>query len=265
MENHYHTILRTRPDIADGWPDEEVARRWLRLFPRNKGLKGRRRLTKEDQIRALVNNAEYIGMLRQRLGSLSWFMGRLNEYMARAANKEDGVKGRFWESRFESKVLLDEAAIASCMVYVDLNPIRAGRARTPEESDFTSIQERIRAWGKRTENADTWLCCIESGGSRRGILPMTAGEYIDFVDKTGRMIRSDKRGAIEADLRPILARIGANPQEWTETVSNFGNRFSLVAGLASNLRKYADELGRRWFKGVSAARAAFALSPPQAV
>ena len=263
MENHYHTILRTRPDIVDGWTDEEVARRWLTLFPRNKCLKGRRKLTIEEQIGALVNYPEYIAMFRQRLSSLSWFMGRLNEYMARAANKEDGVKGRFWESRFICKVLLDEAAIASCMAYVDLNPIRAGGASTPEESDFTSIQERIRAWGKKTENADSWLCPIESEGGRQGILPMTAGEYFDLVDKSGRMIRSDKRGAIEADLRPILVRIGVNPQAWMETVTTFGDRFSLVAGLASNLRRYADELGRRWFKGVSAAQVAFALSPPQ--
>lgn len=262
MENHYHTILRTRPDIAEGWSDDEVARRWLKLFPRNKVLKGRRKLTVEEQIRALVNYPEYIATYRKRLSSLSWFMGQLNEYMARAANKEDGVKGRFWESRFESKALLDEAAIASCMVYVDLNPVRAGRAPTAEESDFTSIQERIREWGKQRENADSWLCPIEPEGGRWGILPITASEYIDLVDKSGRMIQSDKRGAIEADLRPVLERIGVNPQAWTETITEFGDKFSLVAGLLSNLRRYADQLGRRWFKGVGAARAAFASSPP---
>ena len=66
-------------------------------------------------------------------------MGRLNEFIARAANKEDNVKGRFWESRFKCQALLDEAAIAACMVYVDLNPIRAGLAPTPEESDAISL------------------------------------------------------------------------------------------------------------------------------
>ena len=271
MENHYHTILRTRPDIADGWRDEEVARRWLTLFPRNKHIKGAAGLPVEKQIRFLMNCPGLITTLRQRLSSLSWFMGRLNEYMARAANKEDGVKGRFWESRFECKVLLDEAAIASCMVYVDLNPVRAGRAATPEGSDYTSIQERIRAWGKKAEDSDGmdktdfWLCPIGSAGGRRGILPMTASEYFDLVDKSGRMIRPDKRGVMESDLRPILLRIGVNPQAWPETITGFGDKFSFVAGLLCNLRKFADQVGRRWFKGVAAARMAFTSPPPQGV
>jgi hypothetical protein len=87
---------------------------------------------------------------------------------------------------------------------------------------------------------------------------MTASEYFDLVDKSGRMIRSDKRGAIDPKLNPVLMRIGANPQAWMETVSNFGDRFYLVAGLASNLRKYANHLGQRWLKGVGVAQIAFA-------
>ena len=308
LENHYHSILRTRPDIVATWSDWEVATRWLMLFPRHRSIGGATRLPAEEEIRALANRPERIAQLRQRLCSLSWFMGRLNEFIARAANKEDNVKGRFWEARFKCQALLDDAAIVACMVYVDLNPIRAGVAATPEESNFTSIQERIRAWKEETISAGTistwaaqeiqpgtvgmdsltpentgaipqpipecisaqspsldganysdhWLCPISSEPKRRGILQMTSAEYFNLVDLSGRMIRSDKRGAIDADLKPILLRIGASPDAWIDTVSRFGCRFHLAAGLLCSLRNFADQLGRRWLKGVASARMAFA-------
>jgi hypothetical protein len=233
----------------------------------------------ELQIASLVNCPERIEQLRKRLCSLSWFMGRLNEFIARAANKEDSVKGRFWESRFKCQALLDEAAIAACMVYVDLNPIRAGLAATPEESDFTSIQQRLRAWRKESSDPVSgvsdpvcspdaasagWLCPIQSGSNRRGILEITEVEYFDLVDQSGRILRSGKRGAIDADLAPILLRIGANPQAWFDTISQFESRFRLAAGLISSLRSFADLLGRRWLAGVAAARIACAVKPQSA-
>ena len=313
LATHYHLILRTRPDLVALWSDREVARRWLTLFPRRRDPHGNPMPPEEKDICALADQPGRIGELRRRLSSLSWFMGRLNEFIARAANKEDQVKGRFWESRFKCQVLLDEAAIAACMVYVDLNLIRAGLAGTPEESDFTSIQERIRAWHRENMTTDQvpsdaaqdkrsgfsggdmptpesagvmadpvaevdsaerktsygvalssgWLCPIQSDSQRRGILQMTAAEYFDLVDRSGRMIRSDKRGAIDADLAPILLRLGANPTAWQETISDFGSRFHIAAGLVSSLRRFSDQLGRCWLKGIATARAAFASSAPQ--
>ena len=92
---------------------------------------------------------------------------------------------------------------------------------------------------------------------------MTPAEYFDLVDKSGRMVRLHKRGAIDADLEPILRRIGANPDAWFDTVSHFGSNFRLAAGLVSSLRHYADRLGRRWLQGAAMARTAFGPPPPR--
>ena len=92
---------------------------------------------------------------------------------------------------------------------------------------------------------------------------MTTAEYIDLVDRSGRMLRPGKRGAIDPELEPILLRIGANPDAWLDTVSRFGPKFRLAAGLASSLRSFADRLGRRWFQGAATARIAFGPTRPQ--
>ena len=260
LENHYHTVLRTRPDIAGGWSDTEVARRWLVLSPNRYRSKRKPPPGLEEQIAMLAENTDRIEELRKRLSSLSWFMKYVNEYVARAANKEDAVKGRFWESRFKCQRLLDEAAVLACMVYVDLNPIRAGIAGRLEDSDYTSIQERIRQWRKEKEAAgegmDSWLCPIKADGKEGGILPMREEEYFEVVDRSGRMVRSDKRGCIKEDLVPILERIGARHAGWLDTITKFGSRFGLVAGRQSHMREYACLLGKRWFVGTSAAAAA---------
>ena len=41
--------------------------------------------------------------------------------------------------------LNDEASVLACMAYVDLNPVRARLAQTPEASEFTSVYQRILA------------------------------------------------------------------------------------------------------------------------
>jgi hypothetical protein len=134
MSNHFHIVLRADPKASWDWTDRELAERWLAVFPGSISNRDDPACV-ERAILALLSNAERLEVIRQRLGSISWFMRALNEPIARMANREDGCTGRFWEGRFKCQALLDEQAVLSCMAYVDLNPVRAGMCETLRESE----------------------------------------------------------------------------------------------------------------------------------
>ena len=134
MSNHLHVVVRVDEERAGSWDDDEVARRYGSLF----------RLAKQEfDGMSPAAKKKRAAEWRERLGSLSWMMRALNEWIARKANKEDGCKGRFWEGRFTSQPLLDEQALVTCMAYVDLNPVRAGMTKSLEGSAHTSIRSRL--------------------------------------------------------------------------------------------------------------------------
>jgi hypothetical protein len=136
-------------------------------------------------------------------------MASLSEPIARQANKEDGCTGRFWEGRFKSQALLDDAAVLSCMAYVDLNPIRANMATTPETSEHTSIQKRTEAIQQHQRQPYKLLPFV--GNSRQDMpqgIVFSLQDYCELVDATGRIIRADKVGAIDSAHSPILSRLG---------------------------------------------------------
>ncbi len=148
MSNHYHLVLRVDAGRADAWSREEVLRRWTQLFDGpalvQQLLAARERDEDPGFSAAMMSRVdEWAQTYRARLMDVSWFMRVLNESIARRANAEDKVTGRFWEGRFKSQALLDEQAILTAMTYVDLNPIRAAMAQTPEDSEHTSVAERI--------------------------------------------------------------------------------------------------------------------------
>ncbi len=179
-----------------------------------------------------------------------------NQTIARRANEEDSCKGRFWEGRFKSQALLDEAALLTCMSYVDLNPIRARIATTPEDSEFTSIYERIRAVTTANPADDaTPAGLLPFVGNERqnrptGI-PFRLMDYLELVDWAGRAIRDDKRGAIPSNLMPILGRLGMDPKVWVKQVSHFGRRNRTAIGTRAQLQSYSAAIGNAWVWGAN--------------
>ena len=252
MSNHLHVILRSRPDVVKDWSDEEIARRWWNLFPQRRNKDGSPAEHADTDLNHLMADAKMLAELRARLSSISWFMRCTSEVIARMANAEDECTGRFWEGRFKATVLPDEAAIAACMAYVDLNPIRAGLAATPEKSDFTSAQERIAdlkaadevstsdAKDARIEHGRNagWLAPVElepkrkkvrekrstRRASNKGCVFMSLAEYLQLLDWTGRQLKPGKCGAIPRNAPPILDRLNLSAELWLHAVEHFGKR-----------------------------------------
>jgi hypothetical protein len=152
--------------------------------------------------------------------------------------------------RFKSQALFDEAALAAGLAYVDLNPIRAGMAKTPETSDHTSIQQRINiALAAHTPNhfhqQPKGLMSF-AGYPRQDMpkgLPFRLTDYLELVDWTGRRIREDKRGAIDENLPPILERLNIESKHWLFLTRHFESRFKGLVGTAYQLKRVCEKLG----------------------
>jgi len=272
MGNHLHCILRNRPDVVKTWADEEVARRIWFLFPKRKEKDGTASEPKQNELNMLMASKKVLVQYRERLSDISWLMRQLAEHIARQANREDECTGRFWEGRFKSQPLLDEAAMLACSAYVDLNPVRAGIAETPEDSDYTSVQDRIesvktvakvkrsnrrnkkKARVRPSTRRDGWLAPVylderkvagpmisESfpRASDKGFLPVKLSAYLELLDWTGRQISKGK-GKMPSSCRPILERIGLGEEVWCELVEDFGKLFGRFAGSKQTLDKSAE-------------------------
>ena len=262
MSNHAHVVVYVDPAKAQSLSDEEVARRWLTAFPgplkhdNSEALAERRML-------AITGNPERVAELRRRLGSLSWYMKALNEPIARRANREDGCKGKFWESRFKCQALLEPHAVLSCMAYVDLNPARAAMCDTLADSDFTSIQRRLRERDKRSARIKPGRSLLDrplkpvAGLDADALLEMTESSYIELVQWTGEQARSDKRGK----LKPLgdgkraapadIWQVANHPKAWVRQVQGTENLYYRAIGSAEALMEKAESLGQVWMKGVA--------------
>ena len=240
MNNHYHVVLNVRSDIALSWSKTEVIERWHRLFSGTPLSQTFITGAALDKTQTHHLNKD-IALWRQRLMDVSWFMRIVNESIARQANAEDQCTGRFWEGRFKSQALLDQKALLACMAYVDLNPIRAGLAQSPETSNHTAIQNRLNA--QRSNNSAQGQLEQFVGARSEAIgLPFTFSDYAELVDWTGRIVRDYKCGSINPKQPPILDRLNFEREAWHTVTTQFESQFKQWVGAETLVKQtYKDK------------------------
>jgi REP element-mobilizing transposase RayT len=270
LDNHLHVLVRLDPDVAKGWSDEDVVRRWGRLFPPHD--KARQVTPVSDEwVQTRLKDARWVDTTRERLQSLSWFMKCLKEPLSRLANREEQTRGAFFEGRFKSVAILDEESLLATCAYIDLNPVAAGIAEVPEASAHTSIKQRVEHVTEqgRTEDLKAaqagsvpgstaaagleeglWLCPVEDrqrlDSSREGMLEgFSLGNYVLLVEYTGRLFREGK-AVISGELAGVFERLGSNAESWQARLQKLAagrllGRF--FAASRARLREVAERLG----------------------
>ena len=223
MSNHYHIVIRLDPKAPQDWSDETVASRWIALRPSKEAIQT------QNRIKSLLLDEARLSECRIRLGSLSWYMRYINERMARLANREDGCTGRFWEGRFGSIALLDEPAVMSGMVYVDLNPVRAGI------NIFTSVRKRVSAGGRQST-----LKAVASGLTQNGCeIAIGEPQYLKLVQATARYVHPDSTQELECP----------ETNGWLSAVGAHARKDRRAFGSLAKLYDLAHRLGQQWVRG----------------
>lgn len=245
LSNHFHAVLRSRPDVVATWSDTEVAGRWIRICPNRKHPDGTPKDPTESELNAIRHDPELLAEIRLRLSDISWWMRLVCQRIGMSANREDKQTGKFWESRFRAVRLLDEESLLACAAYVDLNPIRAAMTETLEGSAFTSVHRRIQAM-VMDGTQDRFLAPVwiderndptgahpHNEGYRcsdKGFLSIRTEAYLELLDWTARQVVQGKPGHIPADAPAILVRLSLDVGTWTTMVKDFGRLFRHVAG-----------------------------------
>ena len=292
MSNHYHLVLFVNEQQVGEWDDSEVVKRWTALFPRNAALIVTLQKNKSSKA-AQKRLQQQISLWRERLMDISWFMRCVNEIVARQANREDECSGRFWEGRFKSQALLDEKALVTCMAYVDLNPIRAGITDSLENSDFTSIQERLIYHAKKVKNKSyrqhrlltrrttKHLVGRQSGGKQAKLrlmseiegvaekeLSITPQSYFDLLEVTCKALHQEEYLAHRItntldEKNRLLNELGISAESWLKSVTTFHRHYSVAAGSELALIHFHESRiksgvslkhPRKWIRGINSSR-----------
>jgi REP element-mobilizing transposase RayT len=162
MSNHFHLVTRMYP--AEYFSDDLVRERLEKWFPEGREI-----------------SEQTIARFRDRWSSLAQFVKDIKQGFTRYYNKRHGREGYFWNGRFKSLIVQNGRSLVNLLAYVDLNPVRAGIVKRPEQYRWCSLGYHVQ-----TGNRDG-LLCVDFGMKEWGEKDpeQIIRKYRQFVYETG--------------------------------------------------------------------------------
>lgn len=168
LDNHFHLLIKMIPGHT--YTDEDIRQRFIAYHG--------------DDTNFPVGN---IDGLRGKYSSLSEFVKDIKQTFSRYYNKLHNRRGTLWGERFKSVIVQQGETVINCLAYIDLNSVRAGIVKRPDDYRWSSIGYHVQ-----TGNKDEFLS-LDFGLVEFGVLD--AGErfrrYRRYVYEAGSIIRSD--------------------------------------------------------------------------
>ena len=132
-----------------------------------------------------------------------------------------------------------------------------------DDSDFTSIQQRITAYSNRmnkgkekikNKSKPIKLAGFTNGSNIRKGIPYSLKDYFELADWTGRAVRDDKRGYIPDKEPKIISKLGIDVDIWLDTVKEYGESYHAFVGSEKQLKKVCENTGKKWLAGIKSSR-----------
>jgi len=299
MHNHLHLVTSTNPEMAGSWSAVEVATRFRTMCP-DYALRKRMKIRSRDpvsdaEIAAAVADPALIAKWREDLASVSFLHKLLKQKIAWTCNRQDKVTGHFWEGRFKSIVALDDEAIVAHMVYVSLNPVRAGLATSLDDYRLATIADRVDELKRRISQGEF---AGEAAAARERLrsvrlvaaMPCEPGEelrakpllqngapnpwfgghvpsviegsslaaYLHDTDAQGREITFGKTGSIPASTPPVLAMLDGELAACVAEETKASSLMQSARAIAAQFEELVSEEGLRLWGNFSGSAEAVA-------
>jgi REP element-mobilizing transposase RayT len=140
MDNHFHLLVKMLPEC--NFSDDEIKRRFILKY----GDK-------------FVLDEKKLSFYRKKWSKLSDFIKELKQSFSVYFNKTRNRRGTLWGERFKSVLLEKGETLIHCLAYIDLNAVRAGMVKKPEEYRWCSIGYHIQTGNKESFlSLDFGLC-----------------------------------------------------------------------------------------------------------